>query len=538
MPEAMNLPPPLALSPASASLLAEMPAGASTPGEPGAFAKILQHAQGHAGSKRGLSPAAGDDSADTQSAGDAKIQPGAEPELREPIGADAEEPTDQASAASGIAARPDPDVDADGPRSLPTRVQGPVDPALPTAPEVTVVDTATGPAPTPTPSLESTPAGLESTATSPGAVARASTAAAATPAPTSTPVPASQPAQPAQPMTPPVARRPTESGDRATPRTRAAAPAPAAVAPARPPTEPADPETLGAAQTSATPKASAPRRVDAHDDAHDRPADAGVAAALPVLPAGPPLPGPAVQAGADTAPAPRDTVASADRKVAPDSENRTPAPAPAAEDRMATTDRAPGPALVAHAVGKAGAKLDDTAMPASPSHPAIAAAQAMPSASVAPPALVGGEPWRLAAPLHSAGFAPELGTQLRLMVKEGQHEARLHLNPAEMGPIQVRIQLDGPLARVDMLAEHAATRQVLEQAMPALASALRDSGLTLTGGGVFQQPRDPRQPQRSGNPWPGRSGRDAGDAATGAISGSGDPLRGVGRARGVLDLYA
>ena len=147
---------------------------------------------------------------------------------------------------------------------------------------------------------------------------------------------------------------------------------------------------------------------------------------------------------------------------------------------------------------------------------------------------------RLASPLHSPGFAPELGAQLQLMIKGGQHEARLHLNPADMGPIQVRIQIDGIQARVDMLAEQAPTRHALEQAMPVLAGALRDSGLTLTGGGVFQQPRDPRQP----------AGRRAAAGVSGMRGGQGDgseadvarqamdPLGGAGRARGVLDLYA
>jgi flagellar hook-length control protein FliK len=125
------------------------------------------------------------------------------------------------------------------------------------------------------------------------------------------------------------------------------------------------------------------------------------------------------------------------------------------------------------------------------------------------------------------------------MVKHGQQEARLHLNPTDMGPIQVRIQIDGNHARVDLLAEQAPTRHVLEQAMPVLAGALRDSGLTLTGGGVFQQPRDPRQPA-GGRAGAGQGSRSArgdgteGDSARLAM----DPLRSVGPARGVLDLYA
>jgi flagellar hook-length control protein FliK len=146
----------------------------------------------------------------------------------------------------------------------------------------------------------------------------------------------------------------------------------------------------------------------------------------------------------------------------------------------------------------------------------------------------------IAPPVASPAFAPALGAELTLMVKEGVSEARLHLNPAEMGPITVQIVVEGQTARVEMTADNAATRQALEQAMPALAGALREDGLTLTGGGVFEQARQPRQggdgqaPARPGQPpgaaTPGRD-TDGGPADTAAP-------RAVPLARGRVDLYA
>ena len=160
----------------------------------------------------------------------------------------------------------------------------------------------------------------------------------------------------------------------------------------------------------------------------------------------------------------------------------------------------------------------------------------------APGAAAVPEAARLAPPLHSPAFAPALGAQLSLMVRDGLSEARLHLNPAEMGPVSVRISIDGSSARVDLVADQAPTRQVLEQAMPVLAGALRESGLTLTGGGVFEQPRDARQPGADGQARPGRPGDGNGDPDAGALLGGaalpGDPLRAGGRRRGVVDLYA
>ena len=178
-----------------------------------------------------------------------------------------------------------------------------------------------------------------------------------------------------------------------------------------------------------------------------------------------------------------------------------------------------------------------------PGAPAGALSAAAPGASALPgpgatqPAAAQDAPTRqIHAPLHSPGFAPALGAQLNLMVRDGVTEARLNLNPAEMGPIAVQIRIDGQHARVEMTAEMAATRQALEQAMPALASALRDGGLTLTGGGVFEQARDTRQPGADGEP--GRGGR--GGPGTNADADPADTGRPAVAAapRGVVDLYA
>lgn len=172
---------------------------------------------------------------------------------------------------------------------------------------------------------------------------------------------------------------------------------------------------------------------------------------------------------------------------------------------------------------------------------AALAAAATGAAGAAPGVAAGASPAvverPLAAHVQSPEFAPALGAQLSILVKDGVSEARLHLNPAEMGPITVQIHIEGQTARVEMVAEHAATRQALEQSMPALAGALRESGLTLTGGGVFEQARDPRQGDPEGRPI--RRGL----GGTGTTSGEGvelspDSGRPARLPAGVVDVYA
>lgn len=96
---------------------------------------------------------------------------------------------------------------------------------------------------------------------------------------------------------------------------------------------------------------------------------------------------------------------------------------------------------------------------------------------------------QVSARLDSAAFAPELGARICTFARQGVEHARIDLHPAEMGPVTVQILVEGTTAQVRLWAELAPTRQALEQAMPNLASQLRDNGLTLTGGGVFEQAR-------------------------------------------------
>ncbi|NLZ41363.1 MAG: hypothetical protein GX886_08950, partial [Comamonadaceae bacterium] len=86
-------------------------------------------------------------------------------------------------------------------------------------------------------------------------------------------------------------------------------------------------------------------------------------------------------------------------------------------------------------------------------------------------------------------FAARLGAQLTAFVRGGIEFARIELHPLDMGPVTVQIRLEGQAAQVHFAAAQADTRQALDAALPTLAGCLRDAGLTLAGGGVFQQPR-------------------------------------------------
>ncbi len=147
----------------------------------------------------------------------------------------------------------------------------------------------------------------------------------------------------------------------------------------------------------------------------------------------------------------------------------------------------------------------------------------------------------LAQPLHSPEFAPALSARLALLAAEGVQQAQLQLNPAEMGPVSVQITVDGQQAQIAFHAVQAETRQVLEQSLPELAAALRDQGLTLSGGGVFeqsqQQAREQAQQAASGNSHGMSHSGLPNDAELLGAEANTSRIQ-APRSRGVLDLYA
>ena len=245
-----------------------------------------------------------------------------------------------------------------------------------------------------------------------------------------------------------------------------------------------------------------------------------------------------------------------------------PGPAPAAGDNPAAPAESHPPSRRAspgmdragpeprHAAGPATlASLAAAALPTAQAQPDGAAPrgfdnalQAVLTQGPAQPGTVAGpersgEPPRamqIDAPVDSPLFAPALGSQLSLLARDGVRSALLQLHPAEMGPISVEIALDGNAARIDFQALRADTRSLIEASLPALAGALQDAGLTLAGGGVFEQaPGRQPQAQAQAQAEPGLGVRPPELAGSGP-AGPHDTAQPARRAapRGLVDLVA
>jgi len=137
-------------------------------------------------------------------------------------------------------------------------------------------------------------------------------------------------------------------------------------------------------------------------------------------------------------------------------------------------------------------------------------------------------------PLHDRRFAESLGGRLQWLADQGGGEVRLRLSPEGLGPVEIRLQLDGDRVDLTMHASLAETRQALEQALPKLREMLAQSGLQLGQADVGQQSAHDRKPDPSGTTVGEGPASIAAAAAALTLAGDPPPRRG----EGLLDLYA
>jgi len=139
----------------------------------------------------------------------------------------------------------------------------------------------------------------------------------------------------------------------------------------------------------------------------------------------------------------------------------------------------------------------------------------------------------LAVPVASPQFRDAFALQVSVLARDGVQHAQVHLNPPELGPISVQIALDGQQAQIHFGSDSAQTRSLVEAGLPTLAAALRESGLTLSGGGVSQHAPEQRQGSNPGaGDRAGSSAFEQDDAAHAPV------VRSMRVTAGRLDTYA
>jgi flagellar hook-length control protein FliK len=147
----------------------------------------------------------------------------------------------------------------------------------------------------------------------------------------------------------------------------------------------------------------------------------------------------------------------------------------------------------------------------------------------------------LTQPFGSEQWEQELGSRLHWMADTRVGRAELRLNPPELGPLEVSLNVSNDEVSVSFQAQHAATREAVENALPRLREMMAQSGLNLADANVSQQQSQQQQQQQQElanqqrhSPGGGVDGADGLNDPS-AVSAS---LGGGTRALGLLDAYA
>ena len=154
---------------------------------------------------------------------------------------------------------------------------------------------------------------------------------------------------------------------------------------------------------------------------------------------------------------------------------------------------------------------------------ASASAGAHIPASLSPMPLGGGNAGALlaspaiAAPLQSPQWGAEFGRQFLSIVQSGEggasQTAELRLDPPELGPLRISINIQDKVANAIFISPHASVRQTVENALPQLQQLLAQSGLSLGQASVSDHGQ---AGQGFGDPSEANGQRSAGAESAGA----------------------
>ena len=142
---------------------------------------------------------------------------------------------------------------------------------------------------------------------------------------------------------------------------------------------------------------------------------------------------------------------------------------------------------------------------------------------------------RIDVPLAQAGWADAFSQRVVWLVGQQQQSAELHVNPPDLGPIDITLSLDRDRAQITFVSAHAPVRDAIENALPRLQEALQQAGIQL--GGTSVSAESSRQQQGSANlPAPGNQ---QGAAAHAAVAQTTPPPSAIVITRpGLVDIFA
>ncbi|MNM44653.1 Flagellar hook-length control protein [compost metagenome] len=206
------------------------------------------------------------------------------------------------------------------------------------------------------------------------------------------------------------------------------------------------------------------------------------------------------------------------------------------------------PAASPFAAAQAAARATEAATASSSADdaPALAATLAGQHTAQAPAAAAAAAARPMVAPaLYDSQWPQALGQQMIRLSTQGSQSAELQLNPPDLGPLKVVLNVVNDQAQAQFVSPHQAVRAAVEAALPHLRTALSENGIQLgqtsvgADGFANQAGNGQQQQQAPGN------GRGQAAFGTGTLAGveTGAPVEPAVRTarvlgRGEIDTFA
>jgi flagellar hook-length control protein FliK len=140
--------------------------------------------------------------------------------------------------------------------------------------------------------------------------------------------------------------------------------------------------------------------------------------------------------------------------------------------------------------------------------------------------------FKVGASVDSSEFGQGVANQVATMVGNNLSTAKLSVNPPALGPIEVRIAIQGDHAQILMMSHSAVTRDALQASTPKLREMLNGQGFGQVSVDISQRSFQDRTPTAQSYEW--NSNADRSDQSA-AASAAGSVVR---AGSGILDAYA
>jgi len=89
--------------------------------------------------------------------------------------------------------------------------------------------------------------------------------------------------------------------------------------------------------------------------------------------------------------------------------------------------------------------------------------------------------------IQNSNWSQQLTQQVSYMVRGGVQQAEVRLNPAHLGPMEIKLSINDDQATVNFVTQHAPVRDAVDAALPRLKEMLEQQGLNLAGADVSTQ---------------------------------------------------